>query len=44
MPSGAFFVLSNISGTGFTVVFKNSSNAVIDVKFTFQALGYGKGG
>ena len=44
MPSGAFFVLSNISGTGFTVVFKNSSNTVIDVKFTFQALGYGKGG
>ena len=43
MPSGAFFVLSNISGTGFTIVFKNSSNAVIDVKFTFQALGYGKG-
>ncbi len=43
MPSGAFFVLSNISGTGFTIVFKNSSNAAIDVKFTFQALGYGKG-
>jgi len=43
MPSGAFFVLSSISGAGFTIVFKNSSNAVIDVKFTFQALGYGKG-
>ena len=43
MPSGGFFLLSAISGTGFTIVFKNSSNAVIDVKFTFQALGYGKG-
>tara|TARA_Y100001972_G_scaffold121637_1_gene165977 strand:+ start:486 stop:3896 length:3411 start_codon:yes stop_codon:yes gene_type:complete len=43
MPSGAFYVLSAISGTGFTILFKNSSNAPIDVKFTFQALGYGKG-
>ena len=46
MPSGAFFVLSNISGTGFTIVFKKGENAseeVINVKFTFQALGYGKG-
>ena len=43
MPSGAFYELSAISRTGFTIVFKNSSNAVIDVKFTFQALGYGKG-
>ena len=43
LPSGAFFLLSSISGAGFTIVFKNASNAVIDVKFTFQALGYGKG-
>ena len=43
LPSGAFFVLSNVSGTGFTIVFKNSSNSPIDVKFSFQALGYGKG-
>jgi len=43
LPSGAFFVLSNVSGTGFTIVFKNSSDVVIDVKFSFQALGYGKG-
>ena len=43
LPSGAFFILSNVSGTGFTIIFKNSSNAVIDVKFSFQALGYGKG-
>ena len=43
LDSGDYFVLSNVSGTGFTIVFKNSSNAVIDVKFSFQALGYGKG-
>ena len=43
MPSGAFFLLSSISGAGFTIVFKNASNTPIDVKFTFQALGYGKG-
>tara|TARA_R100000231_G_scaffold63600_4_gene51598 strand:- start:1226 stop:4732 length:3507 start_codon:yes stop_codon:yes gene_type:complete len=43
MPSGAFYELSAISRTGFTIVFKNSSNTPIDVKFTFQALGYGKG-
>jgi len=43
MPSGAFYELSAISGTGFTIIFKNSSNTPIDVKFTFQALGYGKG-
>ena len=34
----------NVNGIGFNIVFKNSSNAVIDVKFSFQALGYGKGG
>ena len=43
LPSGAFFVLSNVSGTGFTIIFKNSSDSPIDVKFSFQALGYGKG-
>jgi len=43
LPSKAFFVLSNVSGTGFTIVFKDQSNSAIDVKFSFQALGYGKG-
>ena len=43
MASGDFFELSNISGTGFTVHFKNSSNASIDRNFTFQAVGFGKG-
>mgnify|MGYP003148037451 FL=1 len=44
MATGDFFELSNISGTGFTVHFKNSSNASIDRNFTYSAVGFGKGG
>ena len=43
LDSGDYFVLSNVTGTGFTIVFKNSSDSPVDVKFSFQALGYGKG-
>ena len=42
MQSGDFFELSNVSGTGFTVHFKNSSNASVDRNFTYQAVGFGK--
>ena len=42
MQSGDFFELTNISGTGFTVHFKNSSNASVDRNFTYQAVGFGK--
>jgi len=44
MATGDYFVLSGISGTGFTVHFKNSSNASIDRNFTYSAAGFGKGG
>ena len=44
MATGDFFELSSISGTGFTVHFKNSSNASIDRNFTYNAVGFGKGG
>ena len=44
MATGDFFELSSISGTGFTVHFKNSSNASIDRNFTYSAFGFGKGG
>tara|TARA_R100001463_G_scaffold46755_4_gene95360 strand:+ start:4024 stop:7437 length:3414 start_codon:yes stop_codon:yes gene_type:complete len=44
MTSGDYFVVSSVSGTGFTVHFKNSSNASIDRNFTYQAVGFGKGG
>tara|TARA_Y100000996_G_scaffold382750_1_gene338193 strand:+ start:7351 stop:10767 length:3417 start_codon:yes stop_codon:yes gene_type:complete len=41
--SGDFFEVTNVSGTGFTVHFKNSSNASISRDFTYQAVGFGKG-
>ena len=44
MVSGDYFELSNVSGTGFTVHFKNSSNASINRNFTYSAVGFGKGG
>ncbi len=44
MASGDYFELSSISGTGFTVHFKNSSNASINRNFTYSAVGFGKGG
>ena len=44
LAAGEFFQVSNISGTGFTIVFKDSSNNPINGKqFTFQAVGFGKG-
>ena len=43
LPVGGTYELSNVSGTGFTVLFKNASGNPVDVKFSFQALGYGKG-
>ena len=43
LPVGGTYALSNVSGTGFTVLFKDSSSNPVNVKFSFQALGYGKG-
>ena len=44
LAAGEFFQLSNITGTGFTIVFKDSSGNPINGKeFTFQAVGFGKG-
>ena len=44
MASGDYFELTNITGTGFTVHFKNSSGGSIDRDFTYSAVGFGKGG
>ena len=44
MQTGDYFELSNITGTGFTIHFKNSSGASIDRNFTYSAVGFGKGG
>ena len=41
--SGDYFELSNVSGTGFNIKVKNGTN-FINKQFTFQAVGYGKGG
>ena len=41
---GEYFVLSSVTGTGFNISIKNSSNNPVDKQFTFQAVGYGKGG
>ena len=42
MASGDFFEVSSVSRTGFSVHFKNSSNASVDRNFTYQAVGFGK--
>ena len=34
---------ANINGIGFNLTIKNSSNQAVNKKFTFQAVGYGKG-
>lgn len=44
MQSGDYFELSSISSTGFTVHFKNSSDASVDRNFRWTAVGYGKQG
>ena len=44
LDAGEFFQISNVSGTGFTIVFKDSSNNPVNGKhFTYQAVGFGKG-
>ena len=44
MAPGDHFQLSNITGTSFTVHFKDSSGGNIDRDFTYSAVGFGKGG
>jgi len=41
MNSGDFYQISSKSATGFNIVFKNSSNAVVSRTFDYQAKGYG---
>ena len=42
MASGDFFTVSSVSGTGFTVTFRNSSNTIVSRNFNWSANGYGK--
>lgn len=39
--SGDYYRLTSVTGTGFTITFYNSSNAVIDRNFQYTAIGYG---
>jgi hypothetical protein len=41
LSSGDFFVISNKSKLGFDIVFKNSSNSIINKTFDFNATGVG---
>ena len=43
MASGDYFEVTSVSGTGFTVHFKNASNASISRNFNYSAVGFGKG-
>ena len=41
LATGDFYEITNKTATGFTIKFKNSSNAVIDRTFDYVAKGYG---
>ena len=43
MASGDYFEVTNVTGSGFSVHFKDSSNASISRNFNFTAVGFGKG-
>ena len=42
MGSGDYYQITSISGTGFTVTFRNSAGTAVDRNFTYSATGYGK--
>lgn len=44
MATGDYYEVTSQSRTGFTVTFKNSSNAAVDRNFAYQANGYGAEG
>jgi hypothetical protein len=42
METGDYFAISNVTRTGFQVVFRNSGGAAVSRQFTYTAIGYGK--
>ena len=44
LATGDYFEVTSVSGTGFTVTFKNSSGTAINRSFAWSAVGYGKAG
>lgn len=43
LASGDYFEVTSVSGTGFTVTFKDSSGTPVSRQFTWSASGYGRG-
>jgi predicted phage tail protein len=43
LQSGDYFNVTNVSGSGFDVTFRNSSGTAVDRLFSWSAVGYGKG-
>jgi predicted phage tail protein len=44
MGTGDYFEVTSVSGTGFTVTFKNSTGTAVSRNFNWNAVGYGRGG
>ena len=42
MATGDYFVVTGVSGTGFTVTFRNSAGTAVDRNFAWSTVGYGK--
>jgi predicted phage tail protein len=42
MQSGDYYQITNLTRTGFTITFYNSSNVAIDRNFTYSVVGFGK--
>tara|TARA_Y100000592_G_scaffold3017_1_gene4412 strand:- start:6990 stop:10301 length:3312 start_codon:yes stop_codon:yes gene_type:complete len=43
MQSGDFFDITNITGTGFSITFKNQSGSAVSRNFSYSAVGFGRG-
>jgi predicted phage tail protein len=41
--TGDYFTIDSVTGTTFTVTFRNSAGTAIDRNFTYTAIGYGRG-
>jgi hypothetical protein len=42
MATGDYYTITNVTRTGFQVVFRDSANAAVDRNFTYTAVGYGR--
>jgi hypothetical protein len=42
MGTGDYFAISDVTRTGFQVIFRNSGGTAVSRQFTYTAIGYGK--